>query len=184
MIKGPPSTRFTTLSEEEEKIWHVKPDTWHLTPDMWHLTCDMWHVTYVRRWIFSQSFSSLSLTVWDLWCLEDWEKKDDRLTDLINQLLNYKDVHRTALATPGLLKISVKIVQDQFLWTLKILVMLILKMLDKLCLVFFLEVIEKFENIKKIVKRKKKPSTWCSRICDHSKILLHFWRKKTRIFKC
>ena len=46
---------------------------------------------------------------------------------------------------------SVKLVQDQFFCEyLTILVKLILKMLNKLCLVFFSEVIKNFENSKKI----------------------------------
>ena len=31
---------------------------------MWHVTCDTWHVR--RRWTFSQNYSSLTLTVWEL----------------------------------------------------------------------------------------------------------------------
>ena len=57
-------------------------DMWHVTCDIWHVTCDTWHVTCC-----------------DLWYLEDWEEKADRLTDLNND----KGVCRTAPATPGLL---------------------------------------------------------------------------------
>ena len=37
--------------------------------------------------------------VWDLQCLEDSERKDN----LMNKLINYKGVYRTAMAKPGLL---------------------------------------------------------------------------------
>ena len=45
-------------------------------------------------------FQLPSSTVWDLWCLEDWEEKDDRPTLLISD----EAVYRTAPATPGLVK--------------------------------------------------------------------------------
>ena len=76
-------------------MWHLTCDTWHLTPDMWNLTRDTWHVTHGGGWRFSQNFSFLALTVWDLWCCKNLEEKADSL--------NYKGVYRTALATPGLL---------------------------------------------------------------------------------
>ena len=63
-------------------MWHVTRDTWHVTRDTWHVTCDTWHGVV---WIFSQNFSCLALTVWDLWC-----------------------VYRTAPATLGLLKMNDK----------------------------------------------------------------------------
>ena len=50
-------------------------------------------------WTFSQNFSSLALTVCDLWYYEDLEEKAHWLTDWLND----KAVYRTALATPGLL---------------------------------------------------------------------------------
>ena len=37
--------------------------------------------------------------VWDLWCFEDLEEKDQ----LLDQSMNYKGDCRTASATPGLL---------------------------------------------------------------------------------
>ena len=37
--------------------------------------------------------------VWDRQCLEDYEQKDDSISELIND----KDVYRTVPATPGLL---------------------------------------------------------------------------------
>ena len=65
--------------------WHVTCDKWHVTFDTWHVTCDMWHVTCFGGWTFSQNFSSLALTVSDLWYDEDLEEKAHLLTDLINQ---------------------------------------------------------------------------------------------------
>ena len=86
--------------------WHLTHDTWPLTCDTWHVTCDMWHlrhdklpltfdtwhmthniwhVTHGGGWTFSQNFSSLALTVWDLWCLEDWEEKDDSMKEWMNE---------------------------------------------------------------------------------------------------
>ena len=76
---------------------------WHLTRDMWHVTHDMWHMTRLRGWTFSQNFSSLALTVYDLCYYEDLEEKDDWLTEWMNQWINDKAVYRTAPATPGLL---------------------------------------------------------------------------------
>ena len=73
-----------------------------MTGDMWQVTVDMWHVTRLGGWTFSQNFSSLGLTVCDLWYYEDLEEKDDWM----NQLMNDKAVYRTAPATPGLLIIQ------------------------------------------------------------------------------
>ena len=56
-------------------IWHVTHDT-----DMWHVTRDMWHVTCCGGWTFSQNFSSLDLTVCDLWYYEDLEEMADLIT--------------------------------------------------------------------------------------------------------
>ena len=64
---------------------------------MWNVTCDMWHVwggEYSLKY-----FSSLALTVCDLWYYEDLEEKDDWVTEWIN----YEAVYRTAPSTPGLL---------------------------------------------------------------------------------
>ena len=51
--------------------------------------------------------SSLALMVWSLWCPEDWEEKDDCLTEWtkkwMNQSISYEAVCWTAPATPGLL---------------------------------------------------------------------------------
>ena len=81
-----------------------------MTCDMWHVTCDTWHVltrdtchmTCLGGWTFSQNFSSLALTICDLWYYEDLEEKDE----LMNESINYKAVYRTAPATPGLLIIE------------------------------------------------------------------------------
>ena len=62
-------------------------DMWLVTGDMWHLTRDMWHVTrdmFAGGWTFSQNFSSLALTVYDLWYYEDLE---ERMTDSVNELM-------------------------------------------------------------------------------------------------
>ena len=61
----------------------------------------MWHVTCLGGLRFSQSFSSLALTVCDLWYHEDREEKDQWL----NELINDEVVYRTAPGTPGLLNI-------------------------------------------------------------------------------
>ena len=93
-------------------MWQVTGDTWHVTHDMWHVTCDTWHVTCLGRWTFSQNFSSLALTVCDLWYYEDLEEKDHWL----NYLNNYEAVYRTAPATPGLLIMTKFRSQPHFLW--------------------------------------------------------------------
>ena len=79
-------------------------DMWHMTGDTWHVTHDMWHVTCCGGWTFSQHFSSLALTVCDLWYYEDLEEKDHWLNEWINQSISHEAVYRTAPATPGLLK--------------------------------------------------------------------------------
>ena len=71
-----------------------------VTCNMWHVTRDNWHVTCWVGWTFSQNFSSLALTVCDLWYYEDLEEKADSLAHKIND----EAVYRTAPATPGLLK--------------------------------------------------------------------------------
>ena len=83
-------------------MWHVTCDTWHVTRYMWHATCDIWHVTCLGGWSFSQNFSSLALTVYDLWYYTDLEEKDEWIIELIN----YEAVYRTAPAIPGMLKTS------------------------------------------------------------------------------
>ena len=78
-------------------------DTWHVTRDMWHWTRDTWHV-----WGGEHSptiFSSLALTVCDLWYYKDLEEKDDWLNESMNEWINDEAFYRTAPATPGLLNI-------------------------------------------------------------------------------
>ena len=60
------------------------------------MICDTWWGVK----IFSK-FQLLALTVWERQCFEDWEEKDDSVTELINN----EGVRRTAPATPGLLNI-------------------------------------------------------------------------------
>ena len=86
-----------------QPCWHMTLDTWHRTSDMWHVTRAMWHVTHGGGLTFSQTFSSLAFTVWDWQCLEDSEKKEERL----NEWIIHKGVCRTAPATPSLLNTSV-----------------------------------------------------------------------------
>ena len=83
------------------EMWHVTHDTWHVTHDTWHVTHDTWHVTHRGWWTLSQNFSSLDLTVWELWFLKIWRK---RMTEWMNEWINDKAVFWTAPATPGLLK--------------------------------------------------------------------------------
>ena len=59
---------------------------WHVTCGTWHMTRDMWHVTRLGGWTFSQNFSSLALTVCDLWYYEDLEEMDDSVNELITRL--------------------------------------------------------------------------------------------------
>ena len=71
-----------------------------MTRDTWHVTWrDTWHVTCLGGWTFYQNFSSLAITVCDLWYYEYLEEKDDS----INELISDKAVYRIAPATPGLL---------------------------------------------------------------------------------
>ena len=74
-------------------MWHMTCDTWHMTHymwyakcNMWHVTCNTWDVTCCGGWTFSQKFSSLALTVYNLWYFEDLEENADWLTNLLNQL--------------------------------------------------------------------------------------------------
>ena len=78
---GPVDNRPST-----NKLHHLKKKKIHVTLDMWHVTRDMWHVTHDTfvGVIFSQNFSSLALTVCDLWYYEDLEEKDDWLCEWIN----------------------------------------------------------------------------------------------------
>ena len=72
-----------------------------MTRHMWHVTRDTWHGTRDTfgggGWTFSQNFSSLALTVCDLWYYEDLEEKDE----LMNQSINDEAVYRTACVKSG-----------------------------------------------------------------------------------
>ena len=83
--------------------WQVTHDMWHMTHETWHVTCDIWHVT-CGGWTFSHNFSSLALTVFELWYFEDLEKKADWLTDSVTESIKNKAVYRKAPATPGQLR--------------------------------------------------------------------------------
>ena len=62
------------------------------------MTSDMWQL------VGSQHSLKISAPqLWDWQCLKDSEQKDDSINEWNNKLINYKDVYRTALATPGLL---------------------------------------------------------------------------------
>ena len=61
-------------------------DMWHVTRDTWHVTRDTGHMTRLGGWTFSQNFSSLALTVCDLWYYEDLEEKDESLNQLMTRL--------------------------------------------------------------------------------------------------
>ena len=86
LMTDPPPISFTTLSKKKmtRDTWHVTRDMWHVTRDAWHVTCDMWNVTRLGGWTFSQNFSSLALTVCDLWYYEDILGKG-WLTDWLNE---------------------------------------------------------------------------------------------------
>ena len=60
---------------------------------------DTWHVTHGGGWIVSQIVSSLAFTVWVVWYYKGFEEKGQS----INQLINYKDICRTAPSTPNIL---------------------------------------------------------------------------------
>ena len=53
----------------------------NMTCDTWQVICDKWHVTHGGGWTIYQNFNSLALTVWDFWCLEDWEEKDQSVNE-------------------------------------------------------------------------------------------------------
>ena len=74
---GPVDNRpFTNKLHQyvREKKEEKNCDMWYVTRDV---TCDTWHVTCLGGWAFSKNFSSLALTVCDLWYYEDLEEKDD-----------------------------------------------------------------------------------------------------------
>ena len=75
---------------------------------MWHVTHDMGYRTQkCDNVTFSPNFSSLPITVCDLWYYEDLKEKahglNDWMNQSINQSINYEAVCRTAPATLGLL---------------------------------------------------------------------------------
>ena len=73
LMTAPPPISSTALSGKKRKKKKLTRDTWHVTRDTWHVTRDTWHVTHdtLGGWTFSQNFSSLALTVCDLWYYED-----------------------------------------------------------------------------------------------------------------
>ena len=78
-------------------MWHITCYKCHVTHDKWHMTCCTWHMTCCGGWIFFKNFSSLALTVLDLWYFKDFEEKAHWLTEWMNQ----EGVCKTAPATPG-----------------------------------------------------------------------------------
>ena len=108
LVDNRPSTNklhHFVRKKRRKKMWHVTRDTWHVTHDMTRdvtrdVTRDTWHVTCLGGWTLSQNFSSLALTVCDLWYYEYLEEKDESL----NEWMSDEAVYRTAPATPGLLK--------------------------------------------------------------------------------
>ena len=87
---GPVDNRPSTnklhhfVKKRTKKMWHMTCDTCHVTRDMWHVTRDTWHVTRLGGWTFFKNFSSLALTVCDLWYYEDLEEKDELMNELMN----------------------------------------------------------------------------------------------------
>ena len=67
-----------------------------MTYDTWHVTCEPWHVWGGVN-ILSK-FQLLPFVIYDI--MKIWRK---RMNELMNELINYETVYRTALATPGLL---------------------------------------------------------------------------------
>ena len=79
---SPPKKNKKKINKKLKKKKKLTRDTWHVTRDTWHVTRDTWHLTRLGGWTFSQNFSSLALTVCDLWYYEDLEEKDDSLNEL------------------------------------------------------------------------------------------------------
>ena len=92
---------------KKNDIWQVTGDKWQVTRDMWQVTRDTWRMTPHVEWTLSQNFSSIALTVWDLWCFEYLEEKAHR----VNESMNDEAVCRKAPATPGLLMTEVIVEQ-------------------------------------------------------------------------
>ena len=57
-------------------LLHVHKHCTYEHCDTWHVTHDTWHVTSCGGLTFSKNFSSLALTVCDLWYYKDLEEKD------------------------------------------------------------------------------------------------------------
>ena len=51
---------------------------YHFVKKKLHVTLDTWHVTCCVGWTLSQNFSSLALTVCDLWYYADLEEKAEK----------------------------------------------------------------------------------------------------------
>ena len=73
---------------------------------MWHLTCDTWHVTHALwRMVGGEHYLKIWATQLLLFGIDSALKiLNKSITELLNDWINYKDVYRTAQASPGLLK--------------------------------------------------------------------------------
>ena len=78
-VDNRPSTDKLNHFVRKKHKKHVTCDTWHVTCDTWHVTLGTWHVTCLGGWTFSHIFSSLALTICDLWYYKDLEEKDEWL---------------------------------------------------------------------------------------------------------
>ena len=78
--------QYDTVHKKRGELQHfVKKkclDMWNLTLDKWHVTHEMWYVTCCGGIYSLKIFSSLALTVCDLWYFEALE---ERMTNLINE---------------------------------------------------------------------------------------------------
>ena len=79
-------------------MWRLTLDIWHVTCDTSHLTHDMWHVVEGEHSFKLQLTSSLGLWIMMVW---RFGGKGSH-----NQLIIYKGVCRTAVATPGMLNME------------------------------------------------------------------------------
>ena len=69
----------------------------------WYVTGDTWQLTYERWWTLCKNIRSLAMMIWDLWCFEDLEEKNNWL----NQWINDGGVCTKALTTAGQLTIKI-----------------------------------------------------------------------------